>query len=77
MAQSAAVQTQTARVQQLQSQAATGKVSVKRVEKEQNVLTKMTVSYKSHVQTWHKLPCFLATALHRSAHAECAKRTFG
>ncbi|KAL0031978.1 hypothetical protein WJX79_009976 [Trebouxia sp. C0005] len=40
--QSAAVQTQTARVQQLQSQAATGKVSVKRVEKEQNVLTKMT-----------------------------------
>lgn len=40
--QTAAVQTQTARVQQLQSQAATGKVSVKRVEKEQNVLFKMT-----------------------------------
>ena len=46
--QSAAVQTQTARVQQLQSQAATGKVSVKCVEKEQNVLSKMTVSY-SHM----------------------------
>ncbi|KAL0019460.1 hypothetical protein WJX77_005863 [Trebouxia sp. C0004] len=40
--QSAAVQTQTARVQQLQSQAATGKVSVKRVEKEQSILVKMT-----------------------------------
>ena len=60
MAQSAAVQTQTARVQQLQSQAATGKVSVKRVEKEQNVLTKMTVSYSHMIR--HGFP---ATALHR------------
>ena len=43
--QSSAVATQTARVQQLQTQAATGKVSVARLEKEQSVLSKMTVSH--------------------------------
>ena len=65
--QSAAVQTQTARVEQLQSQAATGKVSVKRVEKEQNVLTKMTVSH-SHmtiIVTLHKLPRLITPVSHR------------
>ena len=75
--QTAAVQTQTARVQQLQSQAATGKVSVKRVEKEQNVLFKMTVSY-SHtigVVTLHKLPWFITPAWLTFACAECAKFT--
>ena len=47
--QSSAVQTQTTRVQRLESQAATGKVSVARLEQEQNVLSKMTVSC-------HRLP---------------------
>ena len=42
--QSSAVQTQTTRVQLLESQAATGKVSVARLEQEQGVLSKMTVS---------------------------------
>ena len=41
--QTSAVQTQTTRVQKLQMQAATGKVSVARLEQEQGVLTKMTV----------------------------------
>lgn len=69
--QSAAVQTQTARVQQLQSQAATGKVSVKCVEKEQNVLSKMTVSY-SHMTNMvsHCTSCHAAS--HRNGCAECA-----
>lgn len=41
--QTSAVQTQTTRVQKLRAQAATGKVSVARLEQEQGVLTKMTV----------------------------------
>ena len=40
-----AVTTQTARVQQLQAQAATGKVSVAKLEKEQGILSKMTVCH--------------------------------
>ena len=44
MLQSEAVATQTARVKQLQTQAATGKVSVAKVKQEESVLTKMTVS---------------------------------
>ncbi len=74
MAQSAAVSTQTARVQQLQTQAATGKVSVKRVEKEQNVLSKMTVSY-SHMTEMvsHCTTCLVAS--HRFACAESGKVT--
>lgn len=40
--QTSAVQTQTTRVQKLRAQAATGKVSVARLEQEQGVLTKMT-----------------------------------
>ena len=57
--QSSAVQTQTTRVQLLESQAATGKVSVARLEQEQGVLSKMTVSC-------HRLPpydCAQATTM--------------
>ena len=42
--QSSAVETQTARVQLLKTQAATGKVSVDKLEQQQSVLSKMTVS---------------------------------
>lgn len=41
--QSDAVRTQTARVEQLKGQAATGKVSVAKVQQEESVLSKMTV----------------------------------
>lgn len=42
--QSSAVATQTTRVQRLELQAATGKVSVTCLKQEQSVLSKMTVS---------------------------------
>lgn len=46
--QSSAVETQTARVKMLKTQAATGKVSVAKLEQQQGVLSKMTVSAATH-----------------------------
>ena len=55
--QSSAVETQTARVQMLKREAATGKVSVDKLEQQQSVLSKMTVSASSPCIMHVPLPC--------------------
>ena len=57
MLQSDAVSTQTTRVQKLKEQAATGKVSVAKVQQEESVLAKMTVS--NHLVSFTPCSCFL------------------
>lgn len=59
MLQSDAVSTQTTRVQRLKEQAATGKVSVAKVEQEESVLAKMTVS--NHLVSFTPCSCFTAS----------------